>query len=112
MKLIAVVVAVLAASGISIPAQAGKLYDFRIQKVAVKSGVAEATISMTNTSGRFLSRLDIRCEFKDGKGKTVDIGWRRYLKLAVGKTEYVVVQGKLGVDTVRKVNCNVLTYGT
>lgn len=112
MKFRTMIFAVLAVGGICVSANAGKIFDFRIQKLAVKSGVAEATISMTNTSGRFVARLDIRCEFKDASGKTVDVGWRRHLKLAVGKTEYAVVQGKSGADKTRKVDCKVFPYGS
>jgi hypothetical protein len=110
MKLRLTLFAVLAVGGICMPAHAAKLYEFVIQKFVVNAGVGEATLKLTNLTGHFIPRLDIRCEFKDGKGKTVDIGWRRYLRLAAGKTEYATVQGKKAMDTVRKVDCQVMSY--
>lgn len=110
MKFRAVVFSVLAVGAISTSAHAGKLYDFSIQKLVAKSGTAEATLKMTNTSGHYMPRVDIRCEFKDSKGKTIEIGWRRHLRLAVGKTEYATVQVKTGTETPRKVNCEVRWY--
>jgi hypothetical protein len=110
MKLRSILFAVLAVGGICMPVQAAKLYDFVVQKFVVNAGIGEATVKLTNLSGQFMPRVDIRCEFKDGNGKTVDIGWRRYLKLAVGKTEYATVQGKKAMDTVRKVNCQIMWY--
>ena len=110
MKLRSILFAVLAVGGICMPVHAAKLYDFAVQKFVVNAGIGEATVKLTNLSGQFMPRVDIRCEFKDGKGKTVDIGWRRYLKLAVGKTEYATVQGKKAMDTVRKVNCQIMWY--
>lgn len=110
MKFRTVAFAVFAVGGICMPANAGKLYDFRVQKLVMNSGVAEATVKMTNTSGHYMPRVDIRCEFKDAKGKTIEVGWRRYLRLAVGKTEYTTVQAKTGTETPRKVSCEVRWY--
>jgi len=87
-------------------AGAGKIFDIALQNFTVTDGVGEVTVKATNRTGKFVTRIAIRCEFKDPHGKIVDVGWRRNLSLADGKTDFFKIQGKTSMSTVRSANCN------
>jgi hypothetical protein len=85
---------------------AGKIFDFTLQSLTLTDGFGEVTVKATNKTGKFVSRMAIRCEFKDQGGKTIDVGWRRNLVLAAGKTDVFKVRGKTKISTLRSVNCH------
>jgi hypothetical protein len=102
--------AMLAAIAVGLTATAAegarKIFDFTLQNLTMVDGVAEVTVKATNMSGKFVSRIAISCNFKDQHGKIVDVGWRRNLSLAAGKTDSFKVRGKTSTDAVKTVFCN------
>jgi hypothetical protein len=89
---------------------AGKIFNIALQNFTVTDGIGEVTVKTTNKTGKFVSHIAIRCDFKDQGGKIVDVGWRRNLSLAAGKTDLFKVRGKTSMGTVKSANCNLTFY--
>ncbi|MDW6020425.1 hypothetical protein SAZ10_01475 [Mesorhizobium sp. BAC0120] len=111
MKVKSFLFAALAAGLIVEAAGAAKMYEFYIQDFKLKDGVAHVVVKAVNQSGKFASGLAIRCEFKDQSGKTLDVGWRRNLIVAAGKSETFTLLSKKNMEKARSVKCSALQYG-
>jgi hypothetical protein len=88
----------------------GKGFDIVVQDFRVTDGIGEVTVKATNKTGKFVSHIAIRCDFKDQQGKIVDTGWRRNLSLAAGKTDLFKVRGKTSMATAKSAYCNLNFY--
>jgi hypothetical protein len=102
----AIAISLIATTGYA----AGKIFDVVVQDFKITDGIGEVTVKATNKTGKFVSHIAIRCDFKDQHGKIVDVGWRRNLSLPAGKTDLFKVRGKTSMSSVKSANCNLTFY--